>query len=547
MKHLSLLTTLLLTSSMVHAGWITTGIDYKGDCLEMMCDCVEDSETRDGYCCPDGTAFANTGNSHPTYTPCKCPENQTWDLTTNSCISSKVCTILYSNKNKINDERYKSGECCAPEQTLVNDKTNTLFEGYKTKEERYGCCLAQNVYTKPDKTTGCCNPETHTVLEITGGQACCPKDKPHWDEDSQSCLALCGPDTEFGIVLVIDRTGSMKESYTHYSETGEKEKDKRYDMVDKALSKLKVYTNAYSAVYENDKSPRTLDWGIHSKKQIENAIFKYSFGDTGGTGFNEAFGKIEKLCRGDQKFVILWLTDGEITKTPKTLKKNLKNRKCDATLYMVSPKEKHKEDYDADKWVSFEDFSEKTIEEFNEIVEEKKCYREGERNTPETIGRPSCAFGEGYFKGKCNDCNVKYAKSCDFHDLVCREGSCQKGSKCYLKPSHAFCTTADVEGGWRCEANYYKNWDKKQCIACPENSTSELGSYRKNHCKCNANYYAKSGQCLKCPANSTSEMGSTESKHCKCNANYYKKNGVCLACPYGTRSPAGSTKKSQCK
>ena len=86
MKNLSLLTALMLTSSMVYAGWITKGFEYKGDCLEMMCDCVEDSETRDGYCCPEGTAFANTGNPHPTYTPCKCPENQSWDSTLSQCV-----------------------------------------------------------------------------------------------------------------------------------------------------------------------------------------------------------------------------------------------------------------------------------------------------------------------------------------------------------------------------------------------------------------------------------------------------------------------------
>ena len=509
MKKLSLLTALLLSSSMVCAEW--TAYSYNAEqktynsiptssCLEMICEhgCVEDSNTGNAYCCPTGTNPLNIGGEHPDYPLCKCPENQVWN-----------------------------GSAC----------------------EIHSICSTGTVeYLNHQNTKACCDTTTHTLSVISGDtKACCPIDKPYWDEDSQSCLALCGPNTEFGIVLVIDRTGSMKENYTHYSETGEKEKDKRYDMVDKALSKLKVYPNAYSAVYENDKSPRSLDWGIHSKDQIKNAIFKYSFGDTGGTGFNEAFGKIEKLCRGDQKFVILWLTDGEITKTPKTLKKNLQNRKCDATLYMVSPKEKHKSDYDADKWVSFEDFSERTIEEFNEIVEEKKCYREGERNTPQTIGRPSCGYGQGYYKGKCNKCDVKYAESCDFHDLVCREDSCQKGNKCYLTPANAFCTNEDVKGGWICEANYYKNWDKKTCYACPTNSTSPAGSHEKKHCKCNANYYKKNNQCLSCPANSTSAVGSTESKHCKCNANYYKKDGVCIACPYGTRSPAGSTKKSQCK
>ena len=63
MKKISLLSTLLLTSSMLYAGWSkyeidsTTGVytsvpEYS--CLEMMCehDCVENSETGEGECCP---------------------------------------------------------------------------------------------------------------------------------------------------------------------------------------------------------------------------------------------------------------------------------------------------------------------------------------------------------------------------------------------------------------------------------------------------------------------------------------------------------------
>lgn len=574
MKKLSLLTTLLLTSSLGCATFVAHNYNAQtqvynstpsSSCLEMICErgCVEDSASGEAHCCPEGTNTSNTGGEHPQYPLCNCPENQnwdtttnackmletcpvgtiqysnylgekaccnttthtlsditgtqnksccpigqTWDATTNTCTSSTLCTPLYRIKNKINDEKYKSGECCNPEQTLVNDRTSTLFEGYKSKEERYGCCLAQNVYTKPDKTTGCCNPETHTVLEITGGQACCPKDKPHWDEDSKTCLAACGPDTEFGIVLIIDRSGSMKDSYK--DEWGDK--DKRYNAVDKALAKLKIYPNAYSAVFENDSGKSPLKWGKNSKEQIKNAIFNYSF--SSGTGFNEAFEEIEGFCKGDQKFVILWMTDGEINKKTKKLKELLRNRSCNAVLYMVSKSDKHKETYSADRWVSFSSFSERTIQEFNQTVNTERCYREGERSTPQTIGLPSCRFGYGYFKGQCNEC-VDYAESCNFNELICMDGACQKGDKCYLKPANAFCADGDYKGGWICEADYYKNWDKKQCIACPANSTSPAGSHEKNHCKC--------------------------------NANYYKKDRFCLACPSGTRSPAGSTKRSQCK
>ncbi|MBE6446264.1 MAG: VWA domain-containing protein [Alphaproteobacteria bacterium] len=534
MKHLSLLTALMLSSSMVNAqnceGWqsAANGRNFKGDCYEMMCDCVEKDGV--GYCCPVGTSTENTGANHPDLCPCKCPENQTWDTTTNACscsfgttqytnylgekaccnttthtlsditgtqnksccpigqtwdvatngcISSKVCTTLYKNKNKINDERYKAGECCEPEQKLVNDRTSTLFEGYKSKEERYGCCLAENVYIKTDGTTGCCNPETHSILEIEGGQACCPKDKPHWDADSQTCLAACGPDTEFGIVLILDRSGSMQKSYT--DEWGDR--DKRYNVVDKALAELKFYTNAYSAVFEHDAGKAPLKWGKHSKKQFKDAIYNYTLTQSGGTGFNEAFNEIEGFCEGDQKFVILWMTDGEINKDTKKLKNLLKTRNCSAVLYMVSKKDEHKEKYSADKWVSFSSFSENTITEFNQTVDAERCYREGERSTPQTIGLPSCPFGYGYFKGQCNEC-VDYAESCHFKELICMDGACQKGDKCYLKPANAFCTTeSGIEGGWKCEANYYKQWARKQCVPCPNGKRSPAGSYTRSHCK----------------------------------------------------------------
>ena len=88
MKHLSLLSALLISSSMVYAGWITKGTDYKGDCLEMMCDCVKDDE-RNGYCCPDGTAFNGKGDAHIEYTPCKCLEANTYYNTTSKKCSEK--------------------------------------------------------------------------------------------------------------------------------------------------------------------------------------------------------------------------------------------------------------------------------------------------------------------------------------------------------------------------------------------------------------------------------------------------------------------------
>ena len=118
MKHLSLLTTLLLTSSMVYAGWISKGFEYKGDCLEMMCDCVED-DNGNGYCCPDGTAFVNTGNSHPSYTPCKCPKNLSWDSTLSQCVEC------------LTDKDCKSNKICGADKKCMCPDNKSIWDGAK--------------------------------------------------------------------------------------------------------------------------------------------------------------------------------------------------------------------------------------------------------------------------------------------------------------------------------------------------------------------------------------------------------------------------------
>jgi hypothetical protein len=155
MKHLSLLTTLLISSSMVYGGWIATGTDYKGDCLEMMCDCVEDSETRDGYCCPNGTSFTNTGNSHPTYTPCKCPENLSWDNTLSQCVEC------------LTDYQKGEGACLTKQKPLC---INNICQA----------CPLDKIYWHPDKKI-CASCLANYGIKTEG--ACPNKDKPLCDSN----------------------------------------------------------------------------------------------------------------------------------------------------------------------------------------------------------------------------------------------------------------------------------------------------------------------------------------------------------------------------
>ena len=472
MKHLSLLTVLMLSSSMVYAGWVA--YDYnpetstytsvpQSSCLEMWCEpgCVEDATTAtgDAHCCPSGTNTANIGGEHPQYPLCKCPENQTWDTVTNSCIQACVTDAdcegeLVCNPNKI----------C-------------------------GCPTGTTEYLNYQNAKACCNTTTHILSDITGTQnkSCCPNESPYWDTDSKTCLAACGPNTEFGIVLILDRSDSMARKFS------KEVRDRKYRMMDKALAKLKIYPNAYSAVFQQDDytTNPVLKWGKNSKDEIKNAIFGY--GIAGGTGFSEAFEKIEEFCDGNQNFVILWITDGKINEKKAALKKSLKNKNCNATLYLVSAKEKDKETYSADKWINFENFSSSSVSEFNDLADSVRCYNEGEHTRTETIGEPpSCADqgAYGYWKGKCHKCGKSKAVSCDYKTLICEPGYCGTACSwdvsdlgdcsCVQLPENATCDDT-YTGGWKCNANFYRN--SNDCVPCPDGKKSPAGSTSKMSCK----------------------------------------------------------------
>jgi hypothetical protein len=450
MKNLSLLTTLLLTSSMVYAGWVAHNYNAQtsvytsvptSSCLEMWCErgCVEDSASGDAHCCPLGTNTTYSGGEHPQYHLCYCPENQEWDTATNGCKVLETCPVGTSQY------------------------TNYLGE------------------------KSCCNTTTHTLSDIAGtpNKSCCPNESPYWDADSQTCLAACGPNTEFGIVLILDRSGSMKQEFS------KEVRDRKYRMMDKALAKLKIYPNAYSAVFQQDDYTNNpvLKWGKNSKDEIKKAIFDYTI--RGETGFSEAFEKIEKFCDGNQNFVILWITDGKINEDKTALKKSLKNKNCNATLYLVSAKEKDKETYSADKWINFENFSSSSVSEFNDLADSVRCYNEGERTRTETIGEPpSCADQYGYWAGECHKCAKDKAVSCDYKTLICEPGycgtACSWASKdlgdcsCVQLPENATCDDS-YDRGWKCNANFYRN--SNDCVPCPDEKKSPAGSTSKMSCK----------------------------------------------------------------
>ena len=151
MKHLSLLTALMLSSSMVYAEWITE--DYKGDCLEMMCDCVEKDGI--GHCCPSGTSFNGKGDAHIEYTPCKClGANTYYNTTSQKCLSKPTCNPC----QKLN---VATGTCVAD-----TSKNNQAVGAC-------GKCNNGSVITDTTKETVCktCNTTNWTLTNRANGQA----------------------------------------------------------------------------------------------------------------------------------------------------------------------------------------------------------------------------------------------------------------------------------------------------------------------------------------------------------------------------------------
>ncbi|MBE6446695.1 MAG: hypothetical protein E7021_04770, partial [Alphaproteobacteria bacterium] len=167
MKHLSLLTALMLSSSMVYAGWLTEG--YKGDCLEMMCDCVEKDGI--GYCCPSGTSFNGKGDAHIEYTPCKClGANTYYNTTSQKCLSKPTCNPC----QKLN---VATGTCVADtskNNQQVQDICHMCQNGKVVLKDENKKIVYNNQCVQCLTDTNC---EGETACNILT-QTCCPTDKP---------------------------------------------------------------------------------------------------------------------------------------------------------------------------------------------------------------------------------------------------------------------------------------------------------------------------------------------------------------------------------
>lgn len=161
MKHLSLLTTLLLTSSMVYAGW-TRYLDGgeqtpKGDCLEMICEygCVEDDKGN-GECCPTPTLEnCLTAQFDEKGCPlCKCKEGyEYWNDTCRVKCDSDSGLKRDENGNCICDN---SKSCCLCPKDYYATSTGVCSKcpQFDTSGwEKY--CKTECKFT-PDDPPGCC-------------------------------------------------------------------------------------------------------------------------------------------------------------------------------------------------------------------------------------------------------------------------------------------------------------------------------------------------------------------------------------------------------
>ena len=364
-----------------------------------------------------------------------------------------------------------------------------------------------------------CGPNAAKTDYICGP---CP-DGEMWDTTQKECIKACPP--QVGIVFVVDRSGSMKTSFPN----GEM----RTKVVDDALKKISVNVNAYTAVFEHDASAtmtRKLAWGKHTINQIKTALFNYKI--SGNTGFMDAFTDTLNLCRnGEQKFIILWLTDGSVNSKKTNLKNLLKGRDCESTFYIVSNKEADKSTYGADQWINVTNFNENSLSGFANAIKNDSCYGEkpdwksldADITYKEVGGQRVNAYlaeCDGYrdSSGLCYACPANAA--CSASGFTCNTGYYKDDNVCtQCKANVASCTGKTT--GIVCKAGYYKSFN--ECVACPANATCSG-----NNITCNTGYYKSNNQCVACTANAIS---CTSSSNFTCKAGYYKKNSQCVACP----------------
>ena len=210
MKQLPLFTALLLSSSLVCAATYMAYMDgdgktRQGACLEMICPngCVENNETLLGYCCPDGTSVANTGDETD-QSLCRCPvEKPKWDESTKTCIEEE-CPDGWHKDNGLccpySQVNYK-GECTCENPANKCGDACCNGVGEKCKNPEKGICCATELCGEECCPTGsqcvdnkCVNPcfdgeklVNYYTQKGEKKQTCCPENVEGADWNGNCC------------------------------------------------------------------------------------------------------------------------------------------------------------------------------------------------------------------------------------------------------------------------------------------------------------------------------------------------------------------------
>ena len=225
MKLLSVYTMILLgISTTVYAGWTKyvfgDGQVPKGDCLEMMCEygCIEreSGHNFEGKCCPAG----NLGeNCYGGICPCSGEMRCIQDMC--SCPVGFETYTTYQNEPGCCDKNdsllfdVPGGQACCPKITPKWDgsakKCVECLNNSDCADKGY------NLSCLDDKTCGCAAGYVSNI-QSNGKIACCPSNKPKWDESAQKCVeCLTDTDCEGEQVCAPNKTCGCANGTTRYT------------------------------------------------------------------------------------------------------------------------------------------------------------------------------------------------------------------------------------------------------------------------------------------------------------------------------------------
>ena len=541
MKYLSLLTTLLLSSSMVYAGWVAYHYnpETKGytsaptfSCLEMWCEsgCVENADTGEGYCCPSGTNTANLGGAHPQYSFCKCPENLSWDSTLSQCVECLTdtncdegvsCNIL----TKI---------CCpaeTPKWDSVQQKCVECLSDYGSDEQN-ACSEEKPICDTSDYICKSC-AEVDPL-------------KPYWDENQKMCIQC------------LSNYGS-EEDFACVSE--EKPLCDTTDYTCKTCAEVdptKPYWNAKLGqcveCVQDDQCPTPSDSKNDAvcfngtcqecPKRIE--IVAKKVGTSGGSHAGSSVFKAglygHEYCSYDlhlkgyaysQSFSLTFAGDVEtIRETTYGCWKCCNSRTFDGGVYhRLHPGTYFKTFYQYSDYGKHCNYLTFTMDEayLQRVPNCTDCtYKSG---VDASFTYEQCANQlDRYFKdGKCYACPAGTRSNADHTECLCEKGNYLSGEKCYSCTDGTYKKTTEAACYAKCPKDT-RMWSKyggyNYCFDC-NYSGGIYAWFTKEECNHCPNRYFKDGKCSLCPANS---KPNSDNSDCICNEGYYMSNGACYSC-----------------